>query len=418
MRFLILTQYFPPEVGASQGRLLAISKSLVSLGHEVEVVTGMPNYPEGKVQVSYRSRLMLRELYDDLPVLRVWLYPAQGLGWQRVTNYASFAASSLVGLARSVRPDVVFVESPPLSLVPSGVLAAKLWRVPVVMFVADPWPDSAVEVGALAPGRALHAAQLLERWCYRNVDCVSTPTIGLLELLKSKGIEANRLLFLPNGADVAMFKPAERDRETARELGVVDNERVVLYAGTVGHMHGVDVGIRAMELLRTSHPDVRLLIVGAGSELDGVKELARTLAPQTVSFVAPQPHERLARIWTLADIGLSTQRDLPVAEITRPAKMLASMASGKGLAYSGAGEGARLVEEAEAGIVVPPEDPTALATALAALLDDPELADRLGRNGREFVVQNLAWPAVVKTWLDQLPATSPRFRDVFSRSGG
>lgn len=415
MRLLILTQYFPPEIGASQARLLAIAESLRALGHEVEIVTGMPNYPEGRIMQPYGGRFFLRETYQGIPVTRVWLYPAKGLGFRRFANYFSFALTSVAGLARSPRPDAVFVESPPLTLVPTGVLAARLWRVPVVMFVADPWPDSAVEVGALAPGPILRAARALERWSYRSVDCVSTPTEGLLERLESKGVGSARLVFFPNGVDTARFAPRHRDCELAREFGVADQDRIVLYAGTVGHVHGAEVGLRAMELLRTANPNARLLIVGSGSELKAVKRLARQLRLKNVSFLPPQPLERIARMWSLADVGLSTQRDLPVAEITRPVKVLSGMASGKAIAYSGAGEGARLVKEAKAGIVVAPEDHAALAAAISELINDPALAHSLGRNGRDYVERNLAWPAIVQSWLEELPRTSPRFAKVFGR---
>ncbi|MGI9040573.1 MAG: glycosyltransferase family 4 protein [Gemmatimonadales bacterium] len=402
MRFLILTQYFPPEVGASQTRLLAVAQTLKGLGHDVRVVTGMPNYPDGGVKAPYRGRVFLREDRGGLPVTRVWLYPAKGIGWRRLANYLSFAATALFGLARSPRPDVVYVESPPLTLVPAGVLAARLWRVPIVMFVADPWPDSAVEVGALKPGRLLDAARRLERWAYRNVDGVLTPTRGLVEHLRAKGVGSHRLVFLPNGVDTALFAPRERDRDMANELGIEEDDRVVLYAGTVGRVHGVEVAVNAMSRLRETHPRVRLLIVGAGSDLDAVRRLAAKLRLTNVSFVEPQSLERLARTWTLADVGLSTQRDLPVAEITRPVKIFAAMASGKAVAYSGSGEGARLVQEADAGVVVPPEDPSALARAIAELVDDPERAAQLGTNGRRYVEDNLTWDCVVEDWIAQL----------------
>jgi glycosyltransferase involved in cell wall biosynthesis len=199
----------------------------------------------------------------------------------------------------------------------------------------------------------------------------------------------------------------------ARLLGVEPGDSTVLYAGTVGQVHGVGVAVHAMKQLRETCPRAKLLIVGAGSDLETVRRLVESEELTNVTLVPPQPLEHMARTWTLVDIGLSTLRDLPIAEITRPAKILASMASGKPVVYSGAGEGARLVRDAEAGIVVSPEDPSALADAIALLVHDPLLATMLGTNGRTYVEQHLTWQAVVDTWLGDLPGTSPRIAKAY-----
>ena len=139
----------------------------------------------------------------------------------------------------------------------------------------------------------------------------------------------------------------------------------------------------------------------------------RTDGVTNVTFLPPQPLEQIARTWTLADVGLSTLRNLPLARATRPAKVLAAMASGKPVAYAGEGEGARLLTDAEAGIVVPPEDPAGLADAIARLLDDPPFARKLGMNGRTYVEDHLTWRAIVDRWLDELPGTGPGIAKAF-----
>jgi glycosyltransferase involved in cell wall biosynthesis len=168
-----------------------------------------------------------------------------------------------------------------------------------------------------------------------------------------------------------------------------------------------------MKRLQGTHPDVRLIVVGAGSDLDRIRNLVRTEGLTNVTFLPPQPLEQIARTWTLADVGLSTLRNLPLAQATRPAKVLAAMASGKPVVYAGEGEGARLLTDADAGIIVRPEDPAGLADAIARLLDDPSFAGKLGMNGRAYVEHHLTWGAIVDRWLDELPGTGPRVAKAF-----
>jgi colanic acid biosynthesis glycosyl transferase WcaI len=406
MRILVLTQYFAPEVGASQARLSGMTSALREQGHELEVVTGLPNYPTGSIPSPYRGVLFKREQVDGVRVIRTPIYPASGIGFRRVANYASFALSATIGLALAKRPDLVYIESPPLTIAPTGITAARTWRVPSVLFVADAWPSSAVDVGALRSGMVLTSAQALERWAYRTADVVTAPTQGLVKRIESCGATRRQVLFLPNGVDVTVYSPRPRDEEMARRLGISSSERVILYAGTVGNVHGVAVALSAMARLRQSHSSARLLVVGAGSDLGRVKAMAKSEQIPNVLFVPPQDQETLARIWSLAEIGISTLRDIPAAELTRPVKVLAAMASGVPVAYSGHGEGARLVEAAHAGVVVRPESPDALAAALAQLLDDRGRGEMMGQAGRAYVEEHLTWRRVVRQWLEQLEAAA------------
>lgn len=152
MRFLFLTQYFRPEIGASQVRLGAIARALKQYGHDVEVVTAVPNHPTGRILPQYRGRFYVLENFHGIPVHRVWIYPAVGAGLRRVVNYASFVAMSLVGLLRCQRPDYVFVESPAFFLALPGSLAAARWRAGMILNVADLWPDSVQQLGVLRTG--------------------------------------------------------------------------------------------------------------------------------------------------------------------------------------------------------------------------------------------------------------------------
>ena len=401
MRFLFLTQYFPPEVGAAQLRLLAVARELRALGHEVEVVTGLPNYPTGRIFPAYRRKFYVRESLYGITVHRLWLYPAQGSGVRRLANYASFTLSSLYGLLRARRPDYLFVESPPLFLGVSAALAKSLWRVPTIFNVADLWPDSLEQLGLLEQPTVLSLAKGLERWSYARATYVNAVTEGIRSMLtEEKGVPGDKVLFLPNGVDTQTFRPQEPDEDFARELGLA-GKRVVLYAGTHGYAHGLEVALYAAKHLQSCE-NVRFVFVGDGSEKARLVRLSYELRLTNVLFLEAAPPETVARLYALASVGLSTLRDAPLFEATRPVKVLTAMATGTPVLYCGAGEGARLVAGARAGLITPPEDARALAEALKRLLAEPALAKEMGMNGRRFTLEHLTWRAVVKDWLGQL----------------
>lgn len=404
LRFLILTQYFPPETGAPQIRLAAMVREFVRLGHEVEVVTALPNYPTGRIRPEYRGKYYVREFWEGVPVHRVWLYAATGTGIRRMLNYASFTAGSIFGLLRAQKPDYIFIESPPLFLSVPAFMAASCWRVPMIFNVADLWPDSVQELGLLRDGAVLRFATWLEKWSYRKASHVNVVTEYIRDvLIAKKGVPASKILFLPNGVDISLFKPRAPDQALSCELGL-STKKVILYAGTLGISNGLQVALDAMKLLQDDLPDAQLVFIGGGSEYDQLETSASHLGLKNVTFLLPQTPEYVARLYSVAYAGFTSLRNLPFAEGTRPSKVYPIMASGKAVIYSGSGEGAHLVEEANAGLVVTPEDPDALAVAIKTLVSRPDLAEEFGKGGRQYVVQHLSWSNLAQDWLRQLAA--------------
>ena len=409
MRILILTQYYAPEVGAAQVRLAALARELGEAGHTVEVVTGMPNHPEGVVRPGYRRRIRMTETVDGVPVHRVWLYAASGSGIRRVLNYLSFTVTCLLALVTRRRPDVIFVESPPPFLMVPAVMVGFVWRRPIAMNIADLWPDSATGLGLLEEdSRTTRVLLAFERWAYRRARWVCAVTDGVREVLENdKSVPAHRLVDLPNGVDTALFTPRPGDRSVLRPWGLEDR-RVLLYAGTVGYAHGVDTAVDAMLEIHDTHPDVHLLIVGGGSMWDAVAERVDQTGAANVTVARPVPLEVVADLLDVTEAAVSTLRDSPLFEGTRPSKLFPAFAAAVPVLYSGAGEGARIVADNDVGLVTPPEDAAALAAAARQLLDDPELASRLGANGRRLAVDRFSWATIVQDWLAQLQRQDER----------
>ena len=405
MRFLILTQYFPPETGAPQIRLAAMIRELLRLGHTVEVVTAFPNYPEGQIFSNYRGSFYQLEEWEGVQVHRVWLYAATGAGLKRLWNYFSFMLTAWWGLRQAQRPDYLFVESPPLFLGITGYLMAKRWRIPFIFNIADLWPDTVRGLNLMRAGWVLKLAEKLESWLYQRADYITVVTESVRQILiKNKSVPANKVLLLPNGVDIQLFKPQTVDEVWRASLGLPHDQPLLLYAGTHGYAHGMEVILQAAQLLKSTN--VLFLLVGGGSDKHRIQQLSEQMQLHNVRFWSSQPPEFIARLYSLSMAGISTFRDSPWLACTRAAKTLPILACGKPVLLCGAGEGAQLITAANAGIVISPGDYRGLAQAIQQLLNNPTYAKQLGDQGRDYAEKHLQWSIVVADWLRQLQLTT------------
>jgi colanic acid biosynthesis glycosyl transferase WcaI len=401
MNFLILTQYFPPEIGAAPTRLEAVARELTKLGHHVEVVTAIPNYPHGRIFPEYKGSFYRREVREGTIVHRVWLYPTVGSGVARMLNYLSFSLLSAFGLLRCVKPDHLLVESPPPTLSLAAYICSRLWRVPFILNVADLWPETIFHMGLLKKGPVFRLLSLLERWSYRKATYLNAVTEGIRDaLIGEKGVPPEKVFFLPNGVDTQRHMPQPPDCSLKEKLGLA-GKRVILYSGTLGRAHGLEHVLEAAKLLE-DQPEIHFLFLGDGSERPSLEKLQGHLGLHNVTFRGAVPLEQLAPYESIAEIGLVTLRDIPIFEGARPSKMFPLLAAGRPLLFCGNGEGARLVRRAQAGIVVPPENPKALAAAVTEFLGDADLIRRLGANGRRFVMENHQWSKLIGDWVADL----------------
>jgi len=406
MKFLVLTQYFAPEVGASQVRLASFCRELAAAGHSVEIVTAMPHHPAGKIFPRYRGRFYVRDQWERLTVHRVWLYASNASNLKRMLNYFSFCLTSLFALARAKKPDYVFVDSPPLFLGVPGWIAARCWGVPLLFNVADLWPDSVRDLGILHDGAILKFAYGLERWIYRHSDTVTAVTEGIRSsLLGAKRLPAKKVLFLPNGVDTELFQPRSPDEALKRSLGLAD-KKIILYAGNHGYAGAVEQVIFAADHLR-NEPSFHFLLIGEGPEKQKLKELAASRSLTNVTFHDQVPLASMPAYVSISDLAVITLRKSRVMEGARPAKTFVMMSAGKPIVLAAEGEAARLIEAAGCGVVVPFEDNQALAASIRSVLQNPTEAARLGANGRNFVVANFQWSSLVRNWLSQLLEVCP-----------
>lgn len=371
------------------------------MGNDVEVVTGLPNYPRGRFFPGYERCFYRREVRQGVIIHRVWLYPATGGGVERALNYLSFTLMSLFGLLHASRPDYIFVESPPLFLSIPAHIAGTFWGVPFIFNVSDMWPDVIVEGGFSKEGRLIRWMRRLESWSYRKAAYVNAVTEGVRSaLLTEKAVPADKLLFLPNGADTVLFQPRLPDEALKASLGL-EGKKVIIWIGTIGFAHGLDQVLRVAKMLQ-GVTDVHFLFVGDGSAKASLMQLRQDLQLHNVSFHDPVPLEQLPPFLSIAEAGLASLISIPLYDGARPSKLFPVLASGKPLIFVGKGEGARLVQEANAGLVIPPGDLENLAEAILRLTQDRQLAHEYGQNGCQFIRSRMQWSHLIANWIDSL----------------
>jgi colanic acid biosynthesis glycosyl transferase WcaI len=381
VRVLFVTHYFHPEVGAPQSRLLDVATGLAARGHEVTVLTGFPNYPDGVIQPPYRGRRFQRERLGAVRVVRAPVYPApnRGVG-RRLLNHLSFAATSLVGALGTGRADAAIVETPPLFTAAAGVAIAAFKRAPLLLNVADLWPDAAIQFGALRHPAVIAPARALERFAYRHAEVIAVPTPGLERTLRERGYPAERILVAPHGVDPARF-PLDPAAHPVPGR--------VVYCGTIGMGHNVGSLIEAARLLERDGKQFEVLLVGDGAERPELEARAREWGLRSVVFAGRRPRDELPALLASAQVTVATQRDAPLLADALSTKVLEYMAAARPVVAAATGWTAEVVTSSGAGIVCPPERPDVLAAAIVELAADPERARTTGLAGRRYVEANL-----------------------------
>lgn len=403
MRLIILTQYYPPEIGAPQRRLSELAERMVKAGHEVTVLTAMPNYPRGKIYAGYHG-LVRREHIHKVRVIRSAIYPTQKASFlHRLTNYFSFVLSSAIaGIFLLRKSDYLLVESPPLFLGLSAIWLSWLKRSRLIFNVSDLWPESAVQLGLVRKDSTIHRlSSWLEAVCYRRAWLVTGQSKEILSDIQAR-FPDERTYHLSNGVDVEKFGSNNSMCEGTRLLSP-PSQCVALYAGLHGLAQGLDQLILAADELR-NESGLEIVLVGDGPEKQILVEAARRRELPNLRFLDPVPAQDVPGLLALADILLITLKSYIPGAV--PSKLYEAMASGKPVILVASGEPAVIVEQHKAGIVVEPDNIPGLVNALQILKDNPELRQELGRNGRRAAEENFNRESIVAEFMAYLEAAA------------
>ncbi len=403
MKLTILTQYYPPEIGAPQRRLSSLARHFVRAGHEVRVLTAMPNYPRGEIYAGYGGAAR-RETIDGVSVLRTWIVPTQRTSYvHRLANYFSFVGSS-AAIGTTMEPgraDYLLVESPPLFLGMSGAWLSRVQRARLIMNVSDLWPESAVRLGVVRDGSFVHrASAALERWCYRRAWMItgqSREIVGDIE----RRMPGRRTYHLSNGVEVSEFGPERAGRDARAALARDgDGSCLALYAGLHGIAQGLPQVLAAASMLEGDRAPTDMVFIGDGPVKQDLMREAAARGLARVRFLDARPPDALPPLLASADIllvplGIS----IPGAV---PSKLYEAMASGRAVVLVATGEAAAIVRQHDAGLVVEPGDVAGLAAALRTLRDDPARRRALGENGRRAAVQFFDRSAIAARFIETL----------------
>lgn len=388
MRILILTQWFDPEP-TSKGLMFA--RALVEQGHEVEVITGFPNYPGGELYPGYRLRPFRRERHDGVSILRVALYPSHDAsGLRRALNYASFAASAaLFGSLMTRQADVIYVYHPPLTAGLAGVVLAYLKRAPFVYDIQDLWPDTLAATGMLQSRRALDTVGKIATFVYRRANALVVQSHGFKRVLVERGVPESKIEVIHNWCDEERSGQSPGD-EIADVLGGAGEKFNVVFAGTMGKAQGLDAVLQAAKELAADRR-IQFVFVGGGVEVAGLVARAKQMVLPNVRFLPRMPMSDVGQVLAAADVLLVHLRDDPLFEITIPSKTQAYMAAGKPILMAVRGDAADLVTVAGCGIVCEPGDARGVADAVVRLAGLPkEELRQMGERGREYYRSHLS----------------------------
>lgn len=398
MRVLVLSQYFWPE----NFRINEVARTLLDKGVEVEVLTGKPNYPQGKVFVGYRTWGCCEETYQGVGIHRIPLLPRGKGGWRLALNYLSFVVSGLLfapWLLRKKRFDAIFIyaPSPILQAIPA-IFLGWLKGCPVVLWVQDLWPESLSATGHVRNRIVLKLVERVVRFIYRHTD---------LLLVQSHAFEApvralasdTPIVYFPNPVDDTFAQPARSEPPRVEGIGEGFS---VMFAGNIGTAQAVEVIVEAASLLK-EHTDIHFVVLGEGSRWEWMRQEAQRRGLGNLHLPGRFPVETMPGFMHKASALLVTLADREIFKATIPSKVQAYLAAGRPILACLNGEGADLVTAAGAGLAVPAEDRQALADAILRLYRMPEAErEAMGARGRLYYAEHFAHDMLVDQLIGHL----------------
>jgi colanic acid biosynthesis glycosyl transferase WcaI len=390
VRVGIVSQWYPPEPAFIPANL---AEELAARGHEVRVLTGFPNYPEGRLYPGYRQRWRDESVSGRISTRRVPLYASHDMsGLRRAGSYLSFATtSSMAALRYLANVDAVYVYLTPATVFAAPALLRMLYRIPAVLHVQDLWPES-VTGSSMAPsgrvGRTVDwALRRAMRRVYRTASSIAVIAPSMRDMVVAGGADPQKVRVILNWADESHFRPVGPTRAARSEIGHRDR-CTIMYAGNIGPMQNIDSAVRAAAAV-DSTGQVDFVLVGSGVEEDSARGLSERLGAGNVRFLGRRSPDQMARLYGAADFQLVTLKDLPIFRGTIPSKLQAALSCGSPVVVSVAGDCAALVERDRVGLSCPPDDWLALANRFlqAASLSTDERAEMALRARNSYETQ-------------------------------
>lgn len=386
-RIALITQWFDPEP-TFKGMVFA--RKLVKQGFEVEVVTGFPNYPGGKIYAGYRIGLIQRELIDGVKVTRLPLYPSHDQSAiKRILNYVSFAISvAFYGLFLIKKVDVIYAYHPPLTVGIVASLIRVFRRIPVVYDIQDMWPDTLQATGMINNSLALALISKACNWVYRRVDHIVVLSPGFKRLMIERGVPKSKVDVIYNWADEDSLISADG---VLPNIFLDENTFKIIFAGNMGKAQALDVVLEAANLLRAVNSRVVFVMIGGGVDVLRLKKKAIDMQLDNVFFLPQVPMAQVGKILMAADALLVHLKKDPLFRVTIPSKTQAYMCIGKPTLMAVNGDASDLIQKSNGGVIAESGNPEELARAAEGLasLDQNQL-NRMGKDARQYYRNHLS----------------------------
>ena len=381
MHILFLTDNFPPEGNAPATRTYEHAKEWVKLGHKVTIITGAPNFPEGKVFDGFKNNWYSKSHIDGIEVRRVKTYITANEGFaKRILDFMSFMVTSFIAGLFVKKPDVVVGTSPQFfTAVSAWALSAVRFK-PFIFELRDIWPASITAVGAMGGSLPIRVLEKIEMFLYHRADKIISVTHSFKEELIERGVKGEKIDVVLNGVDLTQYEPAkEKDKDFAEKYDLAD-KFVVGYVGTHGLAHALDKIVEAAEYLKDIK-DLRILFAGGGAAKAEVEALVAMKKLENIVFIPRQPKDMMPKLWSLCDISLISLKDTELFKTVIPSKIFESMGMGLPMVMtSPTGEATDILLNSSSGVIVKPESPNDVAEAIRRLYSDISKLEELSRN--------------------------------------
>jgi glycosyltransferase involved in cell wall biosynthesis len=387
MKLLIITQYYPPEMGAPQARLYELAKRLKDKGHDITVLTAMPNYPTGKIFDAYKYKARLVEHADGIRIVRTCLYPSKSSKTlPRLLSYLSFGLSITgFGIWNLGKHDVALIESPPLFIMPFALWVAKWTSAKPVMMVSDIWPDIIIRMGHASPASLTTKIMLwLEKFAYHHSHTVALTNPGACFQIKQRFPELKNVSVISNGVDTKMFCPEHYNQAIRAEFNAGPEDFLVGYCGLHGLAQGLEVVVDAAEKLKDRR-NIKFIMIGEGPTKESLIKRANDKNLSNLVFYSGRPKAEMPKILASLDVSL-----VPLSGRfpgTMPSKVYEALASGTPPIVAKACEGDLLVSKYNAGRTYEPMDAEDMARAIIDLTADRQEYEKVRLNGINLSVR-------------------------------
>lgn len=421
MQILIYSyNYYPEPIGIAP-LMTELAEGLVKRGHQVRVITGMPNYPQRRIYDEYQGKFYQTEERNGVTIARCYLRIKSNPNLiDRLLLELSFVATSLPQALNGWRPDVILVTVPPLLVSLPASLLGGIYNCPVVLNVQDILPEAGIRVGLIKNKLMIRALELIEKFAYRTAHTISVIADGFVDNLVNKGVPNSKISCIPNWVNLNFISSEAPKNNSWRKAHNLDDKFVVLYSGNIALTQGLETVIKAASGLRHI-PEIAFVIAGESKSLARLQQYCVTCGADNVLLLPLQPREKLPEMLAAADVGLVVQKS-NVVSFNMPSKIPLLMASDRPIIGSvpATGTAAKAIRKSGGGVVVPPESPQALADAVFKLYQNPDLATQLGHQGRKFAIENYAFEQALDSYeqlftdvisdknLEILPELSPK----------